>query len=167
VAGGGTPHQIDILIINNTEYDLELDKSEISLDGSQGMEVNAGKIVKGAEPPLVIKKMSKARFSASGREASMKAPNGRVFYHNKQEDLHLIFKWNNSGWTTREAATAHGDISGSKVRPGQPTQPWSNLISVKADVDSWTYTVKEAGIIDSGLDTINDFIKAIEKFKIF
>merc|ERR1711971_258962 len=106
VAGGGTPHQIDILIINNTEYDLELDKSEISPDGCQGIEVNAGKIVKGAEPPLVVKKMSKARFSASGREASAVAPNGRVFYHNKQENLHLI--------------------------------------SVKADVDSWTYTVKEA-----------------------
>ena len=128
--------------------------------------MNAGKIVKGAEPPLVIKKMSKARFSASGREASMVAPNGRVFYHNKQENLHLIFKWANSGWTTREPATAHGDVSGCKVRPGQPTQPWSNLISVKADVDSWTYTVKETGIIDSGLDAMQAVARAIKGFKI-
>ena len=128
--------------------------------------MNAGKIVKGAEPPLVIKKMSKARFSASGREASAVAPNGRVFYHNKQENLHLVFKWANSGWTSREAATAHGDVSGSKVRPGWATQPWSKLISVRADVDSWTYTVKEAGIIDSTLDAIHGVRGAIKTFSI-
>ena len=39
VAGGGTPHQIDILIINNTEYDLELDKSESGAYGCKGIDV--------------------------------------------------------------------------------------------------------------------------------
>ena len=130
-------------------------------------QVNAGKIVKGSEPPLVIKKMSKARFSASGREASAVAPNGKVFYHNKRENLHIIFHWANSGWTNRAPATADGHVSGCKARPGQATQPWSDLISVKAEVDSWTYTVKETGIIDKGMDAIQAVGKAIERFKIF
>ena len=41
VAGDGTPHQIDIVIINDTEYDLELDKNECSSEcGCTGFHVS-------------------------------------------------------------------------------------------------------------------------------
>ena len=42
VAEGYTPHQIDIVIINDTEYDLELDKNECSSEcGCTGFHVSA------------------------------------------------------------------------------------------------------------------------------
>ena len=52
-----------------------------------------GKIVEGKLPPPIIAAYSMGRFSVSGREASLIAPNGKVFYHTKKENpegvLHL------------------------------------------------------------------------------
>ena len=56
-----------------------------------------GKIVEGKLPPPIIAAYGMGRFSVSGREASLIAPNGKVFYHNKKENLKVVFTWRGSG----------------------------------------------------------------------
>ena len=79
VAGGGCPHKIDLVITNNTRYELRLDQSkECGREcAHRGFLVTEGKIVEGAEPPDTIKPFSSVTFSASGREGSAVAPKGR------------------------------------------------------------------------------------------
>jgi len=133
--------EIDIVIINNTEYDFELDTDEVSPEsGSIGFQVNDGEIVEGSEPPSVIKKMSEGVFSVSGPEGS--APNGKVFYCNKErsgEKVGLILHW-----TSGASATANASVSGETTAfTEQETAPWSTYIEVWADADSWTFTVQQ------------------------
>ena len=70
VAGGGTPMQVDILVVNNTEIPLALDldqdcqrdchhkgwqvtisRSHLPQVNKEMLQVAAGKIVEGREPP--------------------------------------------------------------------------------------------------------------------
>ena len=145
---------IDIVIVNNTEYDFELDKETGSI-GFQVIvsllkksvskrftyqclfQVNNGKFVEGSEPPPVIKKMSQCVFSVMGS-----APNGKVFYCNKErisEKVGLTFHW-----TSGATPTANGGVSGETAAwTGQDMAPWSNYLEVMADADSWTFTVQQ------------------------
>ena len=157
--------EIDIVIVNNTEYDFELDKeigssltcavlstgfkvivSLLKKSVSKRFtyqclfQVNDGKFVEGSEPPSVIKKMSQGVFSVSGPEGS--APDVWVFYCNKErigEKVGLTFHW-----TSGATATADGGVSGETTAwTGQDMAPWSNYLEVMADADSWTFTVQQ------------------------
>jgi len=53
VAGGGTPMLVDILVVNNTEIPLNLDRDQDCQRDChhKGFQIAAGKIVEGREPP--------------------------------------------------------------------------------------------------------------------
>merc|ERR1711874_845768 len=158
VAGGGCPHKIDLVITNNTRYELRLDQSkECGREcAHRGFLVTEGKIVEGAEPPDTIKPFSSVTFSASGREGSAVAPKGKVFYSNEQENLNVMFAWSHSGWTSREAATADCSITGAKVRTLRSHTAWSDLLQVKKSPDSWLYTLeKKDGTVGQALEAVN------------
>ena len=59
--------------------------------GHTGWVVNSGKIIEGMEPPAEILPFSKGGFSVSGREGSAAAPNGKVYYINKEVGLEAGF----------------------------------------------------------------------------
>merc|ERR1712037_220032 len=145
VAEGGCPHRIDIVICNNTKYELRLDQEHQCGRDCQhrGFLVTEGKIVQGSEPPATIKPFSSGTFSASGREGSAVAPKGKVFYFNEKENLRVILEWSNSGWTSREAATADSNITGAKVRTLSSDTPGSDILEVKKNPDSWLFTLQK------------------------
>ena len=58
------------------------------------------------------------------------ASQGKVFYYNDKENLKIILEWSNSGWTSREAATADSNISGAKVRTLSSDIPWADILEV-------------------------------------
>jgi hypothetical protein len=93
VADGGCPHRADIVIANNSKYELQLDTSvkcgrDVCNHG--GWQVLDGKIVDGHEPPQVIKAYENGKFSVSGRDGTAVAPKGKVFYINKEQNLKVI-----------------------------------------------------------------------------
>ena len=49
---------------------------------------------------------SAARFSISGRDGSPIAPEGKVFYCNKEKNLKVILEWGYSGFTTLTTMSA-------------------------------------------------------------
>lgn len=170
VAGGGCPHKIDIVIINNTKYKLELDQEQKCGRECQcsGYIVNEGKIVEGSEPPKLIESYGRGTFSASGREGTAVAPKGKIFYCNVDVNLHVIFEWCNAGWTSREEATADAIITGAKKAKvvGSAT-PWTEIFEVKVNSDSWIYTLQEkGGKVDQALDAVKDLSKSVSKFKV-
>ena len=67
----------------------------------------------------------------------------QIFYRNLEANLNVIFEWNNSGWTSREEATADGTITGAKKPTlfGSAT-PWAEIFEVKVNADSWIYTLQ-------------------------
>ena len=102
VADGGTPHRSDILICNQTDLDLHLDKRQSCQRecDHKGYGVTNGKIVKGCEPPNIIKANSVGRFSVSGRRNDIVPPAGKVFYRNENADLEVCIAWSRPpGWT--------------------------------------------------------------------
>ena len=169
VAGGGCPHKIDVVITNNTKYKLDLDqKQDCGRECKcKGFLVTSGKIVEGFEPPQIIKPYSQETFSASGREGSAVAPNGKVFYVNEEEDLKVMFEWNNAGWTSREAASADASVSGAKSRTLKSPQPWAELLEVRKNPDSWVYTLqKKEGTVNQALGAVKDIAESTKKFRI-
>ena len=77
----------------------------------------------------------------------------QIFYRNLEANLNVIFEWNNSGWTSREEATADGTITGAKKPTlfGSAT-PWAENFEVKVNADSWIYTLQ---VLHHGNDIIN------------
>ena len=62
------------------------------------------------------------------------ASQGKVFYYNDKENLKIILEWSNSGWTSREAATADSNISGAKAKTLLSSEiPWADILEVGAD----------------------------------
>ena len=55
---------------------------------------------------------------------------GKVFYYNEKENLRVILEWCNSGWTSREAATADSNISGARLRSLSSDTPWADILEV-------------------------------------
>jgi hypothetical protein len=84
-----TPHRADIVIANDSKYELQLDTSvkygrDVCNHGHGGWTVLNGNIVDGHEPPQVIKAYENGKFSVSGRDSK-----GEVFYINKTQDCVL------------------------------------------------------------------------------
>ena len=67
----------------------------------------------------------------------------QIFYCNLEANLHVIFEWCNTGWTSREEATADAIITGAKKPKvlGSAT-PWAEIFEVKVNADSWIYTLQ-------------------------
>ena len=67
----------------------------------------------------------------------------QIFYCNLEANLHVIFEWCNTGWTSREDATADAIITGAKKPKvlGSAT-PWAEIFEVKVNADSWIYTLQ-------------------------
>ena len=150
VAGGGTPHRADIVIANNIKYELELNEDEYCgrYCKHRGFKVTDGKIVEGHLPPKKIAPFSKGEFSVSGRESTAVAPKGKAYYRNSKVNLHIIFEWAYSGWTSP------GTFSGGKVTiTGIPPKeegwfalesiPWNQVLKWEFDAKTWTYEIKE------------------------
>ena len=169
VAGGGAPHKIDIIIINNTKYSLELDTSQECGRECRhsGFIITDGKIVEGSEPPALIQPFNKGSFSASGRDSTAVAPKGKVFYRNEEKNLQVIFEWCHSGWTSREAASADATVVGARTQMMKNPQPWADFLEVKTNPDSWIYTLQEKdGKFDRAVEAVKDLGKTVGKFKV-
>lgn len=168
VAGGGCPHTIDIVITNDTKYELELDQNQ---DCGQeckhkGFILSAGKIVEGREPPQVIEPFSHVTFSASGREGTAVAPVGKVFYVNDQENLKIMVSWANAGWTTREGASADSSVTGAKSGM-MSTKPWSEILEVKKNLNSWAYTIqKKESTVKKAIEAVKDVSDSVKNFSV-
>ena len=122
VASGGTPNLLDMVVTNNTEIPLQLDTTEDCRRDCRckGYQVAAGKIVEGRQPPdtvshkctndkrnlLQIDPFSSGKFSVSGREATLVAPNGKVFYANEEVKLKVAICWSGAGPTSLAANSA-------------------------------------------------------------
>ena len=171
VAGGGTPHKIDIVIVNNTKNRLELDQGQSCGRECQhqGLLVNEGKIVEGLEPPSAIEPFNKGTFSASGRDGSAVAPKGKVFYVNKDNNLQVIIEWSHAGWTSRTNSTADATVIG--VKEGsmlKSNKPWSELLEVKVNSDSWMYILQEKdGKFDQAIGAAKDLSNNIKNARMF
>lgn len=164
VADGGCPHRADIIIANNTKYDLHLDTSN-----SCGRECNHsgwiitdGKIVAGCEPPQVIKAHENGTFSVSGREGTAVAPKGKVFYWNSEENLKVILEWNACGWTSRSSSSASILINGIKPASsgskwfGKEQTPWNQKLIGEADSDTWHFNLRpKEGQVAEGMNALN------------
>ena len=124
-----------------------------------------GKIVEGKLPPPIIAAHRMGRFSVSGREASVIAPNGKVFYHNKKKNLKVVFHWHGSGCTTRADAVADCKVTGEKkgeegfLFTSAPV-PWSQTLECDANPRSWIYTLREnQGMLAAVKEAAKDIIK--------
>jgi len=108
VASGGTPNLLDMVVTNNTEIPLQLDTTEDCRRDCKckGYQVAAGKIVEGRQPPDTIDPFSSGKFSVSGREATLVAPNGKVFYANEEVKLKVAICWSGAGPTSLAANSA-------------------------------------------------------------
>ena len=139
--------------------------------------MTAGKIVEGDEPPAAVEPYASARFSVSGREATAVAPNGKVFYINREQNLkvnlHLkpnpnmqvIMEWAAAGVTAAmTSSSAAISITGIPPEGGilaSKPRPWEQVLEGEADAASWTFhlrarqgTIAEAGRIAKGLQNI-------------
>ena len=158
IADGGCPHRADIVIANNTKYDLYLDESEQCGRECQctGWQVTDGKIVAENEPPKVIKAHDNGRFSVSGREGTAVAPKGKVFYCNKDENLKVIFEWNAAGWTSRSSSSASVTINGAKSSKWKDPTPWNQKLVAEANSESWVYNLRtKEGNVSEGVNVLN------------
>lgn len=163
VAGGECPHRADILITNNTKFELELDQDQTCGRECEhkGFQVLDGKIVEGQEPPLKISAYSIGRFSVSGREATAVAPKGKVFYVNKEENLSVIFEWNATGWTSTSTSIGNTVITGISPKPRgifkKEPKPWNQVLIGTADHKNWTYEIRESkGALAEAKETIDN-----------
>ena len=81
---------------------------------------------------------SAARFSISGRDGSPIAPEGKVFYCNKEKNLKIIIEWGYSGFTTLTSMSASVVITRLWNQ-----MPWSEVIVGKFDDRSNTFEIRE------------------------
>eukprot|EP00090_Calanus_glacialis_P045558 TRINITY_DN8536_c0_g1_i1.p1 TRINITY_DN8536_c0_g1~~TRINITY_DN8536_c0_g1_i1.p1 ORF type:complete len:185 (+),score=52.98 TRINITY_DN8536_c0_g1_i1:64-618(+) len=152
VAGGGTPMQVDILVVNNTEIPLALDlEQDCQRDcHHKGWQVAAGKIVEGREPPEIIDAFSDGKFSASGREGAQVAPNGKVYYKNEDVNLKVAICWSCAGWTSPGCSNSatisitgkQEDDEGLRSIFRSDPKPWSELIAADIDTENWVVTLR-------------------------
>ena len=92
VAGGGTPNRIDVTVINQTDINFHKSESQCQRPCKhKGWAISDGKIVLGCEPPNDLLANDSAKFSVSGRQATLNKPNGKVTY--TSENCELIIKW--------------------------------------------------------------------------
>ena len=108
-----------------------------------------------------------------------------MFYCNEKENLRVILEWCNSGWTSREAATADSNISGAKVKTLSSDTPWADILEVGEEViskwyktdlaalqvrknpDSWMFTIqKKEGKVGQAINAVNNLAENSKKFKI-
>jgi len=79
----------------------------------------------------------------------------------------VILEWANSGWTSREAATADSNITGAKVRTLGSDTPWADILEVRKNPDSWLYTIqKKEGKVGQAINAVNNLAENSKKFKI-
>jgi len=147
VASGGAPHRCDIMVVNNTQYDLELDRSAKCQRecGHTGWRLTDGKIVKGCEPPSIIRANSRGEFAVSGREASAVAPKGKVYYKSldKEQNLKVTFHWDASGWTSLTKNKADVTIEGTAPRGWfGGGENWSDLLRADCECAPWIFTLR-------------------------
>ena len=95
------------------------------------------------EPPASIEPYASARFSVSGREATAVAPNGKVFYINREQNLkvnlnlnpnpnlQVIFEWAAAGMTAAmTSSSASISITGIAPEGGilsSKPKPWEQV----------------------------------------
>ena len=92
VAGGGTPNRIDVTVINQTDINFHLGESLCQRTcNHKGWAMSDGKIVAGCEPPVNLLANESAKFSVSGRQASLIKPHGMVTY--TSENCEFSVKW--------------------------------------------------------------------------
>lgn len=171
VIGGPSEVTADILISNDTPYDLQLDKSVIcGRDcNHEGWIITNGIIREGHEPPLLINARDTGKFSVSGRPGSAVPPKGKVFYVNHGQNLKVVFEWSASGWIPIRASSASVLICGAKKETtlgmlgifGNETiseQSWNQLLIGEANAEAWTYTLRERGsALAESVNAINSF----------
>ena len=163
VADGGTPHRSDIIICNQTDIELHLDRAKSCQRECkhEGFIVTNGKVVEGSEPPDRIKANSMGHFSVSGREGTSVAPGGKVFYRNENENLEICITWSCSGWTSNIlSASAQEKDHLSGVVTGKPQKktkslfgskeqkPWHEQISVIPNANAMEITIKPKALLD-------------------
>ena len=165
VADGATPHRSDILICNQTDLDLHLDKRQSCQRecDHKGYGVTNGKIVEGCEPPDTVKANSMGRFSVSGREGTAVAPGGKVFYRNESANLEVCITWACSGWTHNLLSVAAPDtdhlsgvIAGKPPQKGKtlllfrskPAPPWHEILTTTTNPTSMEITIKPKEFLD-------------------
>ena len=81
---------------------------------------------------------SAARFSISGRDGSPIAPEGKVFYCNKEKNLKIILEWGYSGFTTLTTMSASVVITRLWNQ-----MPWTEVIVGKFNDRSNTFEIRE------------------------
>lgn len=146
VATGGTPHKVELKIVNNTELILQLDTTQDCGRGCdhKGWQVAAGKIVAGQEPPEAIQPFSSEQFSVSGREASAVAPNGKVFYENAGAELKIALGWTCSGWT----APGGSSIISVIISGERDGKAWEESLAGDVDMDNWVVTLRYRLVVE-------------------
>jgi len=147
IADGGCPQRADIVIVNNTKYELDLDINESCGRECEhkGWQVLDGKIVDEHIPPDKILPYSTGKFSVSGRDSTAVAPKGKVFYHNQEKNLKVIFEWNASGWTSYVTSSANVVITGipeSKGLLSGTPKPWNQTLIGEFNAENWTYEIR-------------------------
>ena len=144
IAGGGTPHRCDMVIANDTDLPLRLDKTKKCRRECEhsGFQIACGKIVLGAEPPAKIGAHQVGRFSVSGREGSAVAPEGKVFYHNQQWNLHIVISWANVSSVGLPGATPPALTTLVGGKPKGEVRPWHEILTAEADFTTWTVSIR-------------------------
>jgi len=153
LADGGTPNRADISIVNNTAYELTLNTEENCGHecNHEGWKILDGKILKGIEPPKIIPPYTTGQFSVSGRENTVIAPKGRVFYLNARKNLKVDFDWNASELVSMANSTASISINGIAPKKGvfgKNPKPWNEKMIGEANSKSWIYNLSQVeGIV--------------------
>jgi len=144
VAAGGAPHRCDVVVANDTDIPLQLDSTRKCQRECYhaGFQVTCGKIVLGAEPPHQIGAREVARFSVSGREGSAVAPEGKVFYCNRQWNLHIVISWANASTVRALGAAAPSFTALISGKPAGEEHPWHEVLTAVADYTTWTVSIR-------------------------
>ena len=169
IADGGCPQRCDITIANNTEFNLYLDPSKSCgrechhqgrltflsqtfyskiIDFLLGWQITDGKIVRGFEPPHIIKAWNYVNFSVSSRDSSAVAPKGKVFYVNPDKDLSIIVDWYACGFTNLSNTTSQASITvcgnkSARVGYGVQKTPWNQILVGQASAEPWNYVIRQ------------------------
>jgi len=152
VAGGGCPHQADILLVNDSEIPIFLDQDQDCQREChhKGWQIAKGKIVEGREPPPTVEPFSSVSFSVSGREGAALAPEGKVYYENEELNLKVAICWSCAGWSSPACSNSASvvitgrqpDDEGFRSHFRRDPKPWSELIAADVDTENWVFKLR-------------------------
>ena len=70
---------------------------------------------------------------------------GKVFYHNEEKNLKVIFEWNAAGWTSFATSSANVVITGipeSKGLLSGTPKPWNQTLIGDFNAENWTFEIR-------------------------